>query len=119
MSECVMYLFQRGDTRIGKKDAQTKQDIILSGYTENCLCNRPLTAGYSLKVEKEHALVEHTEEGEVSITPLNRSKTFVNGVLINGATPLAHGDRVIIGNNFVFRFHNPAQATCLSLTAPP
>jgi len=93
LSECVMYVFKKGETRIGRKNAPVKQDIALSG----------------LNILAEHALVRN-DDGHVTIETLNASKTFVNGELVTKPRELHTGDRLILGNNFVFRFTNPEEA---------
>ena len=90
LSECVVYVFKPGVTRIGCTGASQKQDVVLSG----------------LNIKKEH-LLANNEDNVVTLTPLDNSKTFVNGELITDATEVHHGDRIIIGNNFVFRFEDP------------
>ena len=93
LSECVLYVFKKGITRIGRKNPDVPQDVNLSG----------------LNILAEHALVTN-EDGKVTIEALNKSKTFVNGDIVSKPTELHTGDRVIIGNNFVFRYTNPAEA---------
>eukprot|EP00455_Lapot_gusevi_P040206 TRINITY_DN453_c0_g1_i7.p1 TRINITY_DN453_c0_g1~~TRINITY_DN453_c0_g1_i7.p1 ORF type:complete len:810 (-),score=347.53 TRINITY_DN453_c0_g1_i7:108-2510(-) len=92
LSECIVYLFKPGQTRIGRRDAETKQDVVLSG----------------LNINKEHAIVTN-ENNTVTLAPVGTSKVFVNGHLVRDSTELHTGFRVIIGNNFVFRFHNPSE----------
>lgn len=43
----------------------------------------------------------------VTIEPINGAECYINGSLINGITELHSGDRVILGQNHVFRFNNP------------
>jgi len=92
LSECVMYVFKKGVTRIGRKNPDVPQDVNLSG----------------LNILAEHALVTN-DGGKVTIEALNKSKTFVNGDIANKPVELHTGDRVILGNNFVFRFTNPEE----------
>ena len=91
LSECVVYMFKKGTTRIGKQGAATKQDITFSG----------------LGILSEHASAEFDGSQSVNMKPFTGSKTFVNGDLLTAPTELHTGDRVILGNNFVFRFVNP------------
>ena len=90
MSETFLHKLPEGITRFGRADADTPQDIQLTG----------------LGIRKEHCTFEN-KEGTVSVTPLNDGKTFVNGDRISEATELTMGDRVIIGSNFFFRFQTP------------
>ena len=92
LSECVLYVFKKGVTRIGRKNPDVPQDVCLSG----------------LNILAEHALVTNAD-GKVTIESLNKSKTFVNGDIVNKVTQLHTGDRVILGNNFVFRYTNPEE----------
>jgi hypothetical protein len=96
LSGNLVYMFKIGTTRIGKRSAEgDKQDIELTG----------------LNVQKQHALIENKGDGKVTIEPLNRSRSFVNGELIKAKRELEHGDRLILGNNcHVFKFVNPSAA---------
>ena len=78
LSECIIYPFKPGITRIGKKG-----DVSLTG----------------LNVKNFHCDVESDAKG-VKLTPLKGAKTFVNGDLVTVPTDLHHHDRVIIGANF-------------------
>lgn len=94
LSECVIYVFKKGTTRIGRKNPDVPQDVCLSG----------------LNILAEHALVTNdADTGKITIEALNKSKTFVNGDIVSGPTELHTGDRVILGNNFVFRYTNPEE----------
>lgn len=95
LSEIVVYVFKKGTNKIGRKqesDADEKMDIILAG----------------LNIARVHATVTHSDDGKVKIEAVNKSKTFVNGDLVAPAgVELHHGDRVVLGNNFVFRYCDP------------
>jgi hypothetical protein len=93
LSECVVYVFRKGLTRIGRADAAEKQDIVLAG----------------LNIQREHAQVMHDDLGNVTVAPCDKAKVFVNGDLLAKPVLLGEGDRVIFGNNFFFRFHNPTR----------
>jgi len=91
LSELVMYVFKKGKTTIGRKTQDGhKPDITLSG----------------LNIAKNHAMVTN-ENSTVTISPGENARTFVNGDLVTSPVALHHGDRVIVGNNFVFRFVDP------------
>ncbi|GAM28391.1 hypothetical protein SAMD00019534_115670 [Acytostelium subglobosum LB1] len=99
MSESLMYYLKEGDTRIGRSDAESQQDIILNG----------------LNIAKEHCIIEY-KEGIVTIAPASdrkHSSIFVNGVEINAPTVLSTGNRVVLGNNHIFRFNHPEEAAKL------
>eukprot|EP01006_Ploeotia_vitrea_P037464 TRINITY_DN66130_c1_g7_i1.p1 TRINITY_DN66130_c1_g7~~TRINITY_DN66130_c1_g7_i1.p1 ORF type:complete len:1115 (-),score=699.87 TRINITY_DN66130_c1_g7_i1:56-3073(-) len=97
LSECVMYAFKEGMTKIGRKDAPEPQDIKLAG----------------LNIKREHCQVTNEGPGDegsghkVTIKPVDKSKTFINGELVTTEKQLKHLDRVILGNNFVFRYQDP------------
>jgi hypothetical protein len=96
LSEIVVYVFKKGVSKIGRKqesDSDEKMDIILAG----------------LNIARVHATVTNSDDGKVKIEAVAKSKTFVNGNLVPPAgVDLQHGDRVILGNNFVFRYNDPA-----------
>jgi len=92
LSECVIYVFKKGTTRIGRKNPDVPQDVCLSG----------------LNILAEHALVTNAD-GKITLEALNKSKTFVNGDIVSKPVELHTGDRVILGNNFVFRYTNPEE----------
>ncbi|EFA85017.1 kinesin-3 [Heterostelium album PN500] len=98
MSESLIYYLKEGTTRIGRSDADTPQDIILNG----------------LNIAKEHCLIENNNS-VVTITPITddsrtHSSIFVNGFEISAPTVLQTGNRVILGNNHIFRFNHPEEA---------
>ena len=47
--------------------------------------------------------------GVVTIFPKDESTTYVNGAELNQPMRLTTGTRIILGNNHVFRFINPAE----------
>ena len=98
MSECLIYFFPPGETRIGRKDAEKTPDIVLSG----------------LNIEREHALVVHDEASRrVTIEAIGVAQVFVNGNPVDAGSPveLHQSNRVIMGNNHIFRFNHPHEAT--------
>ncbi|XP_073491548.1 kinesin-like protein KIF13A isoform X1 [Aquarana catesbeiana] len=74
-------------TKIGSGPSQ---DIQISGPEAEC----------------EHCEIRKTEEGEVFLTPVGNSKTYVNGCLSKTLTQLWHEDKIQIGSN-VFILHLP------------
>ncbi|XP_073491558.1 kinesin-like protein KIF13A isoform X2 [Aquarana catesbeiana] len=76
-------------TKIGSGPSQ---DIQISGAEAEC----------------EHCVIRKTEEGEVFLTPVNNSKTYVNGCLSKTKTQLWHDDKMQIGTN-VFVLHQPSR----------
>ena len=93
MSELLIYYLNEGISRAGTADSEEHQDIQLSG----------------LGIHKNHAIFENVE-GQVWVTPLEDADVHVNGERISEKTKLATGNRVILGNNHVFRFQNPHEA---------
>jgi pSer/pThr/pTyr-binding forkhead associated (FHA) protein len=99
MSGVVVYFLDQRITRIGRKDALNhNQHICLSG----------------LSIVSEHATISYDQnekDTEVTIMPIGgtNAKVRVNGKKIIGAVQIHHNDRVIIGNNHVFRFVHPME----------
>ncbi|KAK3749140.1 hypothetical protein QZH41_009819 [Actinostola sp. cb2023] len=93
MSECLLYYIKDGITRVGSSQAKSHQDVQLSGT----------------HILDEHCVLE-SFDNVVKITPCESSRTFVNGKLIVEEKILISGDRIILGNNHVFRFNHPHQA---------
>ncbi|XP_014328914.1 kinesin-like protein KIF1A isoform X16 [Xiphophorus maculatus] len=97
MSECLLYYIKEGTTRVGRLDASSRQDIVLSGHfiqDEHCTFTR--CAGPS---------------GEtVVLEPCEGAETYVNGKRVTEATVLKSGNRIILGKSHVFRFNHPEQA---------
>lgn len=79
------------DTKIGRKEAEEVQDVNLGG----------------LSIQKQHAVVRN-EGGVLTLRCFAGAKTSVNGIAVESSAPLAHRDRIIFGNNHVFRVQIPA-----------
>ena len=94
MSGVVLYLLRQGQSLIGRKDAAAKQDVVLTG----------------LSIEKEHAKVMNTDGKVIIMTMTDTAKVIVNGHRISGSSELNHNDRLVIGNNHIFRFVDPDKA---------
>ncbi|XP_018083126.1 kinesin-like protein KIF1C isoform X6 [Xenopus laevis] len=98
MSECLLYYIKDGITRVGQADADSHQDIVLSGA----------------HIKEEHCIFrsERNSNGEVIVTlvPCERSETYVNGKRVVLPVVLRSGNRIIMGKNHVFRFNHPEQA---------
>ncbi|XP_037830164.1 kinesin-like protein KIF1A isoform X3 [Kryptolebias marmoratus] len=97
MSECLLYYIKEGVTRVGRLDASSRQDIVLSGHfikDEHCTFTR--SAG---------------QMGEtVVLDPCEEAETYVNGKRVTEPTVLKSGNRIILGKSHVFRFNHPEQA---------
>ncbi|XP_041952479.1 kinesin-like protein KIF1A isoform X3 [Alosa sapidissima] len=98
MSECLLYYIKDGITKVGRDDAKTRQDIVLSGHfirEEHCIFTSTTTpTGDTL-------VVLETCEG---------AETYVNGKRVTAPTILRSGNRIIMGKSHVFRFNDPEQA---------
>ena len=92
MSGIIVHFLDKDEVRIGRKDAEKTQDIALSG----------------LSVNKEHAVITNAK-GRLAVSIMEEgSKIVVNGKRVAGLVHLQHNDRLIIGNNHVFRVAIPA-----------
>ncbi|XP_053539643.1 kinesin-like protein KIF1A isoform X8 [Ictalurus punctatus] len=96
MSECLLYYIKDGITRVGREDAMTRQDIVLSGHF----------------IKDEHCIFTSSAGpmGEVILEPSEGAETYVNGKKVTEPTVLKSGNRIILGKSHVFRFNHPEQA---------
>uniref|UniRef100_A0A8D0AUI5 plus-end-directed kinesin ATPase n=1 Tax=Sander lucioperca TaxID=283035 RepID=A0A8D0AUI5_SANLU len=91
MSECLLYYIKDGITRVGRVDASSRQDIVLSGHF----------------IKDEHCTFTSST---VVLEPCEGAETYVNGKLVTEPTVLKSGNRIILGKSHVFRFNHPVQA---------
>lgn len=89
MNELLVY-YLKEHTVVGRPDAAHNPDIQLGG----------------LGILQEHCQLD-IEDNEVSVTPLAKTGTCVNGKLVEEKTLLKHGDRILWGNNHYFRINCP------------
>ncbi|KAM9357663.1 kinesin-like protein KIF1A [Symphorus nematophorus] len=97
MSECLLYYIKDGITRVGRVDASSRQDIVLSGHF----------------IKDEHCTFTSSTgpTGEtVVLEPCEGAETYVNGKRVTEPTVLKSGNRIILGKSHVFRFNHPVQA---------
>ncbi|AWP11441.1 Kinesin-like protein isoform 2 [Scophthalmus maximus] len=97
MSECLLYYIKDGITRVGRLDASSRQDIVLSGHF----------------IKDEHCTFTSSTgpTGEmVVLEPCEGAETYVNGKRVTEPTVLRSGNRIILGKSHVFRFNHPEQA---------
>ncbi|XP_055077150.1 kinesin-like protein KIF1A [Periophthalmus magnuspinnatus] len=97
MSECLLYYIKDGITRVGREDASSRQDIVLSGHF----------------IKEEHCTFTSSSDanGEtVILEPCEGAETYVNGKRVTEPTVLRSGNRIILGKSHVFRFNHPVQA---------
>ena len=99
LSESLLYYLREGVTTVGfvggggnGTSAETP-DIILNG----------------LRIADEHASFDNLN-GTVVLTPSEEGPTYVNGEYIKSARTLVHGNRIVFGKSFVFRFVDPQVA---------
>jgi FHA domain len=80
--------------RFGREDAPIEQNVTISG----------------LNIEAQHAVIENND-GRIQLTlPTPGAKMFVNGLPVTTPVQLRHNDRVIFGNNHVFKVIIPSEA---------
>ena len=114
MSGVVVYFLDQRITRIGRLDSSNKhqQHICLSGLS---IVSEHATITYD-----DHDLESSGNErtNDITIMPIGgtNAKVTVNGKKLVGSRSLHHNDRVIIGNNHVFRFVHPAELTLHTYT---
>ncbi|XP_059506974.1 kinesin-like protein KIF1A isoform X18 [Stegostoma tigrinum] len=98
MSECLLYYIKDGTTRVGREDAEKRQDIVLSGHF----------------IKEEHCIfrsdIKSLGEVIVILEPCEGADTYVNGKKVTEPTVLRSGNRIIMGKSHVFRFNHPEQA---------
>uniref|UniRef100_A0A4W3I2H4 plus-end-directed kinesin ATPase n=1 Tax=Callorhinchus milii TaxID=7868 RepID=A0A4W3I2H4_CALMI len=95
MSECLLYYIKDGFTRVGREDAERRQDIVLSGHF----------------IKEEHCIFRSNAISLVVILePCEEADTYVNGKKVSEPTILRSGNRIIMGKSHVFRFNHPEQA---------
>ncbi|XP_072896833.1 kinesin-like protein KIF1A isoform X24 [Hemitrygon akajei] len=98
MSECLLYYIKDGITRVGREDAERRQDIVLSGHF----------------IKEEHCIfrsdVKPSGEVIVILEPCEGADTYLNGKQVTEPTVLRSGNRIIMGKSHVFRFNHPEQA---------
>ncbi|XP_025092061.1 kinesin-like protein KIF13A isoform X3 [Pomacea canaliculata] len=92
LNELLVY-YLKEHTLVGRPNAQTQQDIQLSG----------------LGIMPEHAIVD-LENHDVFVTPLEGARTCVNGSVVTERHRVRHGDRIVWGNNHFFRLNCPRPA---------
>uniref|UniRef100_A0A8C5CBR5 plus-end-directed kinesin ATPase n=1 Tax=Gadus morhua TaxID=8049 RepID=A0A8C5CBR5_GADMO len=91
MSECLLYYIKDGVTKVGRDDAKTRQDIVLSGHF----------------IQDEHCTFSSRN---VILDPCEGAETYVNGKRVTTPIVLKSGNRIIMGKSHVFRFNDPEQA---------
>eukprot|EP00697_Spironema_sp_BW2_P015587 gnl/Spiro4/649_TR368_c0_g1_i1.p1 gnl/Spiro4/649_TR368_c0_g1~~gnl/Spiro4/649_TR368_c0_g1_i1.p1 ORF type:complete len:1006 (-),score=319.75 gnl/Spiro4/649_TR368_c0_g1_i1:111-3128(-) len=92
LAECLVYFIKSGVTRVGRADAQVKQDIVLGGF----------------KINPQHAqFINNNKNKDVTLMPLDKSFVAVNGRVITAPTVVHQDDRIAFGQNLFFRFTNP------------
>ncbi|XP_068447753.1 kinesin-like protein KIF1A isoform X20 [Clinocottus analis] len=97
MSECLLYYIKDGMTRVGRVDASSRQDIVLSGhFIKDEHCTFTSSTGPTREI--------------VVLEPCEGAETYVNGKRVTEPTVLKSGNRIILGKSHVFRFNHPVQA---------
>uniref|UniRef100_L7M6K4 Putative kinesin-like protein kif16b n=1 Tax=Rhipicephalus pulchellus TaxID=72859 RepID=L7M6K4_RHIPC len=88
----VLYHLKDGKTFIGTENADTKQDIVLSG------------AG----IQDEHCSIELVDGG-ATLYPNQNSECCINAMPVDKPTRLTQGCVVLLGTTNVFRYNDPAE----------
>eukprot|EP00818_Percolomonas_sp_WS_P000108 CAMPEP_0117435422 /NCGR_PEP_ID=MMETSP0759-20121206/473_1 /TAXON_ID=63605 /ORGANISM="Percolomonas cosmopolitus, Strain WS" /LENGTH=1077 /DNA_ID=CAMNT_0005226969 /DNA_START=1463 /DNA_END=4696 /DNA_ORIENTATION=+ len=84
-----------GDMIVGRTSADEKPDIILSG----------------LGIKKQHAKIRRTDDSTIFISSIDGASLHWNGNVVTAEEiELHNNDRLIIGNNHVFKVVNPLQS---------
>ncbi|KAG2387641.1 hypothetical protein C9374_001235 [Naegleria lovaniensis] len=87
MSGLLVYSFKIGETFIGRDKSN---NIVLSG----------------LQIKPQHCVVIRNQD-KVTLKPIKDALLYVNGRTITCETVLNCNDRIILGNNHVFRYVDP------------
>jgi hypothetical protein len=85
----LVYFLKEGETTIGSNKELNK--VVLGG---------PM-------IQPQHCTV-NASEGKIKLTPMPEAMVFRNGKRVTDMFDLAHGDRIILGGNHVFRFSDLA-----------
>ncbi|XP_078515638.1 stAR-related lipid transfer protein 9-like [Lissotriton helveticus] len=92
----VLYYLREGSTKIGRKDSDQDQDIVLPGQW----------------IERDHCVIENTS-GAVTLQPLQGAQCAINGQEVTQPRRLSQGAVVVLGKTHKFRFNHPAEAALL------
>ncbi|KAK7945640.1 hypothetical protein WMY93_001368 [Mugilogobius chulae] len=130
MSECLLYYIKDGITKVGRENARTRQDIVLSGhFIRDEHCTFSSTTGSQ---GESCVILEPCEEAEIYVngkrvtSPIflksgkflsyqqlstGKSKNVFNLSLNHLCYVFLYtGNRIIMGKSHVFRFNDPEQA---------
>ncbi|KAH8030276.1 hypothetical protein HPB51_006708 [Rhipicephalus microplus] len=88
----VLYHLKDGKTFIGTENADTKQDIVLSGPG----------------IQDEHCSIELVDGG-ATLYPNQNSECCINTMPVDKPTRLTQGCVVLLGTTNVFRYNDPAE----------
>jgi kinesin family member 1 len=105
LTGALVYYLYPGETPVGRFDGAAPPESPTAG-------NHTKIQLLGLGVSSNHCvIVNGGPENGVMIEPREGgSSTFVNGQRLTTPKRLTHGDRVIIGNNHIFRFNDPEEA---------
>eukprot|EP00743_Colponemidia_sp_Colp-15_P004133 GILK01004461.1.p1 GENE.GILK01004461.1~~GILK01004461.1.p1 ORF type:complete len:1299 (+),score=306.15 GILK01004461.1:63-3959(+) len=94
LSGRLVFNIARGVLTAGKKTADNRPDIVLAG----------------LGIELKHCkFINEDNRVTLEVEPSASENTLVNGKRVIGSRGLRHGDRLMLGTNYVFLFKNPAR----------
>lgn len=93
----IIFTLKEGTTTVGRPDASTPQNVKLVG----------------LNMLKEHCLLVNTGR-VVTVQRVGNARTWVNGVLLGKeGVQLKQNDRILFGNNHLFRYNDPIEQVSL------
>jgi len=103
LSGKVLYDLTKLPVRVGRKNANPPPQIVLG----------------ALGIGKEHAIFDHDDEGNLTLSAVESScgeNIYVNGArLLDSVKVLKHKDRIIFGTNTIFVFMSPETHTDTNL----
>lgn len=96
----TLFTLKDGETLIGTAEAQSSQDIVLSG----------------MGICPEHCRIV-IGKGSATIHPNEGAQCWLNANLIDQPMPISQGDILLLGRTNMFRYNNPAEAAKLRKTS--
>eukprot|EP01122_Echinamoeba_exundans_P008431 TRINITY_DN2796_c0_g2_i2.p1 TRINITY_DN2796_c0_g2~~TRINITY_DN2796_c0_g2_i2.p1 ORF type:complete len:2084 (-),score=489.97 TRINITY_DN2796_c0_g2_i2:54-6305(-) len=105
LTGALVYYLYPGETPVGRFDGAAAVEAPTEGkHTKIQLLGLGVSSNHCVIVNNgpDNGVILEPREGG--------SNTFVNGQRLTSPKRLTHGDRVIIGNNHIFRFNDPEEA---------
>jgi len=99
----IIHLCPVGITSFGRKDADPKPDVVVGG----------------LSIKKAHCSIMNNK-GKCTLNLLSPdAKVVINGTSVTKPTVLKERDRILIGNNHMFFYVDPAARKKMGSSVPP